>query len=202
MRDKWNKITDKYETKKKKIQVTGASPSNWPWFEKFDQMFGGRSKINGIPNAIDQGVHNLHSHSEVQTFEVNDDDVTQGIHEHSSPPQQAPIFGHGNEEEVHAPSAGSDTPKTRACKLFGVQGKVNKRMENKRRKLDASFFAIVDAIKEFSEGVKEIEKMIMEMTERIATYMLQSEWIGRELIVQGQMQMATLFDKVLKPKDS
>jgi uncharacterized protein YoxC len=75
-------------------------------------------------------------------------------------------------------------------------------MENKRRKLDASFFAIVDAIKEFSEGVKEIEKMIMEMTERIATYMLQSEWIGRELIVQGQMQMATLFDKVLKPKDS
>jgi hypothetical protein len=36
MRDKWNKITDKYETKKKKIQVTGASPSNWPWFEKFD----------------------------------------------------------------------------------------------------------------------------------------------------------------------
>jgi hypothetical protein len=38
-------------------------------------MFGGTTKINGIPNAIDQGVHNLHSHSEVQTFEVNDDDV-------------------------------------------------------------------------------------------------------------------------------
>jgi hypothetical protein len=38
-------------------------------------MFGGTTKINGIPNAIDQGVHNLHSHSEVQTFKVNDDDV-------------------------------------------------------------------------------------------------------------------------------
>ncbi len=38
-------------------------------------MFGGTTKINGIPNVFDQGVHNLHSHSEVQTFEVNDDDV-------------------------------------------------------------------------------------------------------------------------------
>jgi hypothetical protein len=34
-------------------QVTGASPSDWPWFEKFVQMFGGPAKINGIPNAID-----------------------------------------------------------------------------------------------------------------------------------------------------
>jgi hypothetical protein len=32
--------------------------------------------------------------------------------------------------------------------------------------------------------------------------MLESEQIGRELIVQGQLQMATLFAKVLKPKDS
>jgi hypothetical protein len=43
-------------------------------------------KINGIPSAIDQGIHNLHSHSEVQTFEVNDDDVTHGIQKHSNPP--------------------------------------------------------------------------------------------------------------------
>jgi hypothetical protein len=50
--------------------VTGASPSDWPWFEKFDQMFGGTTKINSIPNAIDHEVHNLHSHFEIQTFEV------------------------------------------------------------------------------------------------------------------------------------
>ncbi len=77
---------NKHETKKKKTQVTNASPSNWPWFEIFDQMFGGTTKINGIPNAIDQGMHNLHSHSKVQTFEVTEDDVTHGIHEHFSPP--------------------------------------------------------------------------------------------------------------------
>jgi hypothetical protein len=45
-------------------------------------------------------------------------------------------------------------------------------MENKRRKLDASSSTIVDAIKDFSKGVKEIGKMKMEMTERIATQML------------------------------
>jgi hypothetical protein len=75
-------MKDKYETEKKKTQVIGASPSDWPWFERFDQMFiemfGGTAKINGIPNEIDQVVQNLHSHSEVQSFEVRDDDVTQG----------------------------------------------------------------------------------------------------------------------------
>jgi hypothetical protein len=32
--------------------------------------------------------------------------------------------------------------------------------------------------------------------------MLQSEQIGRKLIMQGQLQMATLFAEVLSPKDS
>jgi len=50
-----------------------------------------------------------------------------------------------------------------------VQGKANKIMENKRRKLDASSFAIANVMKEFSKGVKEIEKMNMEMIERITT---------------------------------
>jgi hypothetical protein len=42
-------------------------------------------------------------------------------------------------------------------------------MENKRRKLDASSFAIVEVINFFSKGVKEIEEMKMKMIERIAT---------------------------------
>ncbi len=107
-----------------------------------------------------------------------------------SPRQQAPVFGHGNEEEVHAPSVGLDTPKTKACKLSSVQGKANKRMENKRRKLDAGSSAIADAIKKISEGLK---KMKMEMTKRIATQMLESEQIGRELIMQGQLHCLSRF---------
>jgi uncharacterized protein YoxC len=68
-----------------------------------------------------------------------------------------------------------------------VQGKTNKRMENKRRKLDVGSSTITDAIKEFSKGVKEIEKTKMEMTERIVTQLLQNEQIGIELVVQGQL---------------
>jgi hypothetical protein len=90
------------------------------------------------------------------------------------------FFNHGNEEEVHAPSVGSNTLRTRVRKSPNVQGKANKRMESKRRKLDAGSFAIT--IKEFSKGVKEIEKMKME-TKRITTQLLQNEQIGRKLIV-------------------
>jgi len=46
-------MKDKYETEKKKTQVINASPSHWPWIERFNQMFGGTTKINGIPDAID-----------------------------------------------------------------------------------------------------------------------------------------------------
>ncbi len=109
--------------------------------------------------------------------------MTQGIQEHSCPPQQVLVFSHGNEEEVHAPSIGSNTLRTKACKLPSVQGKANKRMENKRRKLDVGSFAIIDAIKKNSKGVKEIKKMKMEMTKRIATQLLQNEQKGRELVV-------------------
>jgi len=51
-------------------------------------------------------VHNLHSHYEVQTFEMNDDDVTHGTQKYYNLPQQTFIFGHGIEEEVHVPSIG------------------------------------------------------------------------------------------------
>jgi len=36
--DKWSKVKDKYEIEKKKMQMTGASLFDWPWFERFDQM--------------------------------------------------------------------------------------------------------------------------------------------------------------------
>ncbi len=72
--------------------------------------------------------------------------------EQSSPAQQAPIFGHGNEEEVRAQFIGLDTPRSKACKLLGVQGKANKRMENERRKLDAGSFTIA---KKNLEGVRD-----------------------------------------------
>jgi len=69
-------------------------------------------------------------------------------------------------------------------------------MENKKRKLDVGSSTIVDVIKTNLEGVKEIEKMKMEITKMIATQMLQIENTCKKLIVQGRLQMATLFVEV------
>jgi hypothetical protein len=60
--DKWSKMKDKYKIEKKKTLVTSASPFYWPWFERFDQMFGGTTNINGILNAIDQGMCIIYIH--------------------------------------------------------------------------------------------------------------------------------------------
>jgi hypothetical protein len=46
------------------------------------------------------------------------------------------------------------------------------------------------------------EQLTWAHDERIATQMFQSEQISRELIVQDQLQMATLFTEVLKLKIS
>jgi hypothetical protein len=51
------------------------------------------------------------------------------------------------------PSYNYDTPRIRACKLFGVQGQSWKRRSS----------LIANAIKEFSINGKEIEKLNMEM---------------------------------------
>jgi hypothetical protein len=69
-------------------------------------------------------------------------------------------------------------------------------VKNKKIKLDVGSYTIVDAIKKSLEGVKEIEMMKMEITKTITTQMFQSEETSRKLIVQGQLQMATLFVEI------
>jgi len=51
-------------------------------------------------------------------------------------------------------------------RFFGVQGQPNKKLEKKQKKMVIRFNLIVDAIKNNSIGVKEIEKFKMQMIER------------------------------------
>jgi hypothetical protein len=67
---------------------------------------------------------------------------------------------------VHVPLVSSDTPRTKTSKLSGVQGTTNKRMKNERKKLDASSSKIINVIKNIST----LEKMMMEMIQRITTH--------------------------------
>jgi hypothetical protein len=61
----WHEIESKFETngkflKKMKRKVTSAPPSNWPWFEHFDNIFFGTTKLNGVLNVTNQGVCVMH----------------------------------------------------------------------------------------------------------------------------------------------
>ncbi len=56
------------------------------------------------------------------------------------------------------PSSTLDTPKTKVAKQPHCSGQVNKSLE-KKRKLTVGDQAITSAITEFSDGVKEIEKL-------------------------------------------
>jgi len=51
-----------------------------------------------------------------------------------------------------------------------------------------------------SQVVKEIELKRMEMTKFITSQMLQSEEKGKQMMIQGQLQLVVLFANVLKPK--
>jgi hypothetical protein len=48
-------------------------PYEWLWYEKFGKMFGGITKINGVPQH--NGYEVCFTHFEVQIIKVSDDDV-------------------------------------------------------------------------------------------------------------------------------
>ena len=61
---------------------------------------------------------------------------------------------------------------------------------------------IASAIKDFSKGILEIEKMKMESSERLSEKMIAADLKTRELHMSGQLEMAKILAEVLKVKDS
>jgi hypothetical protein len=120
-----------YETKKKKkTEVIGVPPSNYPWFDCFDNIFFGTTKINGIPNTIDQGVCVMNF--EIEVVNVSDEKDVQTLQMPRSLERQTPVFRDDNANFGTTPSSNSYSPRTRACKLPSVQGKANKKLERKK----------------------------------------------------------------------
>jgi hypothetical protein len=80
-----------YETKKKKTKLINAPPFDWPWFERFDNIFFDIAKINSMLNVIDQGVHVMNF--ETKVMNVNDEKYVQTPCVPSSFERQIPMFG-------------------------------------------------------------------------------------------------------------
>ena len=66
---------------------------------------------------------------------------------------------------------------------------------------------IANAISEFSTNIVEIEKMKLQMAEKILEserqsreMMLENERQGRQMLLQGQLQIATVLAEALKNK--
>ncbi len=59
----------KKEVEPKKTQVTRATPYEWLWYKWFGKMFGGITKINGVPPT--QLAPRYVTHFEVQIIEVS-----------------------------------------------------------------------------------------------------------------------------------
>ncbi|KAG0594759.1 hypothetical protein M758_UG106800 [Ceratodon purpureus] len=170
-------MRQKYLEEKEKQGQTGAAPTRWPWYEIFDNMLGGTAKIRGVPHGVDQGIRM--PHEEIHNLSDDDD-------EESTP----------NATPTKANSTAPILPRTRAAKQPHCVGQLNKSAEKRRRKLSAGDHAIASAITDFSNGIIEIEKMKLEVIEKI----IESEKQGREMVLQGQLQMAALFVEVLKAK--
>jgi hypothetical protein len=117
--------------KKKKTEVIGAPPSNWPWFDRFDNIFFGIAKINGISNTINQGVRVMNF--EIEVVNVSDEKDVQTLQMPRSLERQTHVFSDDNANVGTTPSSNSYSPRTRACKLPSVQGKANKKLERKKR---------------------------------------------------------------------
>jgi len=81
----------------------------------------------------------------------------------SSLERQIPVFGDDNINIRIALFANCDSLSARAYKLPNVQGKLNNKLERKKRRLFMGSFAIANAIINFICAVKEIEMKKMKM---------------------------------------
>ena len=75
---------------------------------------------------------------------------------------------------------------------------MNKSAKKKKRKLLASDEAIASAITHFSNGVLKVKKMKLKVIEKL----IDSERKGCEFLMKEHLQIAALFVKILKNKDS
>ncbi len=66
--------------------------------------------------------------------------------------------------------------------------------------MDVGYGAIVDAIKDFQLVCNKFKNSKTDMIERIISQMLQSEKDNRQMVLRSQLQIATIFVEVLKPK--
>jgi len=140
-------------------------------------MLGSTAKIRGVPHGVNQGVHMPYK----EIHDLSDDDD-----EESTP----------NTTSTKANFITPISSRTRTAKQQHCTSQLNKSVEKWRKKLNVGDHVIASVIINFSDGIIQIEKMKLQVIEKI----IESRKQGREMVLHGQLQMATLFAEVLKAK--
>jgi hypothetical protein len=145
---------------------------------------------------VDQGFHLLH----LQMVTLDD-------HPNTIPKtqqHQTLIFFDVNEDittnQVFNQAFDVVSPRTRACNLPSIKGKSNKKITNRKICLFRGPL-IIEAIKKKSQTTEEMELLEMQMTREITIQIFENEQARRKLLLEGQLQMATIFVEVLKHKN-
>jgi hypothetical protein len=173
VQDKWNKMKDKFTQEKKKIGQIGSASSDWiPWYEIFDNIYGGTTQINGLPHGVDQIMRTKHEEVEI----LSDDEVLVA-------PTATPLF-----------------PCNKACHNSQASCQVNKSANKRKKKLTIGDSAITNAIKYGFDGVQESKKMKMQMTKEITSQILESEQQERQLIFSKPTANGILHCRGLQTK--
>ncbi len=124
-----------------------CSTFRWiPWYERFDYLFAGIIKLDGMPCGVDHRICTNHKNIDIMSLSNKYENVFQTQEILTYLVIQTFAFGDG----MVPPSSRSNTPMTRACKFPNVKGQPNIKLKNKNMKIDVGSSAIVDVIKEFS----------------------------------------------------
>ncbi len=115
---------DLQNKKEKKIEITGAPPSNWPWFDRFDNIYFCTDKINGIPNAINQGVCVMNF--EIEVVNVSDEEDVQTLQMPRSLERQTHVFKDDNANVATTPSSNSYSLELRHASYLVCKGNLIK----------------------------------------------------------------------------
>ncbi len=93
------------------------------------------------------------------------------------------------------------SPRTSYITYLTLETNPIRKLQARKLPLSKELPSLVEAVKEYSQIAKELEFLKMQMTKEIMTQILESEQVGRKLLLEGRLQMVALFVEVLNPID-
>jgi hypothetical protein len=90
------------------------------------------------------------------------------------------------------------SPRRAACLQPGVDGEPNKQWRKSQKCKREDSMSVAASIRDFATGMEHIEKLKLEITERMTLRILEAEGKSRKSTLEGQLTLASLFLNAIK----